>query len=507
VTHDPTRDRLREEVAALLARRRLGGLDVPAQTLSAGDALRLAAHVGARLGVDLRADDVHRLGSLPELIDLGLRLAGSSDHDRHDGAPVPLSHTQSRFLLHEQLSPGEDDNHVVLAYRLAGPVDLDALRLALSDVVTRHPVLRSVFTWDDDLGAIQRALPPDTVELTEVEAAGDNVEELAAAVCADWWDDPFDLEFDPPLRARAVPLPGGLLLCLSMHHIAFDGGSESVLIGDLGAAYACRVEGREPDLPPALAYRSYAWWERSQLGAWQEQDVPFWREVLADVPVSPVPAPAADHQVPREEFEVVLDAARVRGFTSALRAARAIPLAGLLCGVAEALGDTFGTEEVCLGTMSSGRFEKAFAPVVGSFVNPMAIPMRTGPSGSRADWASETARRVVACLRHARTPYDELVRLVAAGRGREPLFRVWVALQAPPVPGEFGGGVRVEPVLVSAPRTGTELVVEAAPEPTGEWRVSAYWRSDGIDRATGRAVVERLARSLADFGEVTGAAA
>jgi hypothetical protein len=503
------RDQLRDEVGVVLARRRLGGLDVPVDTLSAGDALRLASHVGARLGVDLRADDVHRLGSLPELIDFGLRLAGSTDHDRHDGAPVPLSHTQSRFLLHEQLSPGEDDNHVVMAYRLRGPVDLDALRLALSDAVDRHPVLRSVFTWDDDLGAIQRALPPDTVELTEVEApaGADTVEEIAAAVCADWWDDPFDLEFDPPLRARAVPLPDGLLLCLSMHHIAFDGGSESVLIGDLGAAYACRVDGREPDLPPALGYRSYAWWEQSQLDAWQEQDVPFWRELLADVPVSPVPPPAVEHQVPREDFEVVLDAAQVRGFTSALRSARAIPLAGLLCGVADALGRTFGTGEVCLGTMSSGRFEKAFARVVGSFVNPMAIPMRTAPSGSRTEWASETARRVVSCLRHARTPYDELVRLVAAGRGREPLFRVWVALQEPPVPEEFGGGVRVEPVLVSPPRTGTELVVEAAPEPTGEWRLSAYWRSDGIDRSTGRAVVERLAQSLADFGEATPAAA
>ncbi|MGW3351298.1 condensation domain-containing protein [Nonomuraea rubra] len=503
------------ELDELTGRWRLGaagGLD-PAG-LTAEQALRLAMRLSTRLGTDVRVPDVLAGGSLPELV--GRAATGAPGGSA--GVPVPLSHGQQRFLLDETLAPGQDDNHVVLAYLLSGPLDPEALAAAYGDLVARHPILRTVHYWDGERGPLQRVLPPDRERspltgplpaptadrpTTSGPAARRPVArrpaDVAAELCAGWWDQPFDLEGRPPLRARLARLgPDSWLLCLSMHHIVFDGRSELILLKDLGTAYAARAAGQEPGWPAVPGYHHYAQWEHDLVERWADRDLPFWRELLDAHPLPPLlPAPPLADQAKRHEHEIVLDARTVGELSAAVRTRGAVPLASVLYGTARALGRVFGADRLNLATIASGRFESVFNPVIGCFVNPVVLPFDAVRDGRPEERVEETARLTLRALRHARTPYDRLVRSLRPGAGRLPLYEVMVALQAPLEAGSFGGtDVAVEPVRVRAPRASAPLIVEVEPQPEGGWAVAARWREDVVDERAGREVVSELANLL-----------
>ncbi|MEO3871129.1 condensation domain-containing protein [Nonomuraea sp. B12E4] len=503
------------ELDELTARWRLGAaaaLD-PAG-LTAEQALRVAMRLSVRLGIDVRVPDVLGSGSLPRLIERR-RVSGGGAGEPvpaggakkalpggRAGEAVPLSHAQQRFLLDEGIAPAQDDNHVVLAYLLSGPLDPGALAAAYDDVVERHPILRTVHCWDDELGPVQRVLPADPgrspLDGPVPAPAGRQAGEAAAELCAGWWEQPFDLERQPPLRARLAELgPDAWLLCLSLHHIVFDGQSEPILLRELGAAHAARAKGRPPRWPAIPGYHHYAQWEHDMVDTWAARDLPFWRDLLGSPPPALLPASDLTEQAPRQEHEIALDPAATHDLLAAVRTWGGFPLAAVLHGTARALGRVFDAGRLNLATVSSGRYEGVFDPVVGCFVNPIVFPFAPARDGCPGEGVQETARMALRGLRHARTPYDRVVRALRPGTARRPLYEVMVGLQAPRQAGPFGGTeITVEPVRVRAPRTTAPLIVEVEPQPDGGWTLSARWRTDVVDAPAGRAVVSELADLL-----------
>ena len=174
---------------------------------------------------------------------------------------------------------------IVLAYALRGPLDTRRLEAALSRVVARHPVLRTVYPYTGN-GAVQRTLPTDdaTVALEHTTAPhhaeeGD-LRELAEVVSADWWGEPTDLETEPSLRLRLCRVDERThLFCIRLHHLAFDGWSEALFMEDLAAAMERDVPLAKP---PHVTYAGYSTWERDRLDSWLDHDLPYWREALKE---------------------------------------------------------------------------------------------------------------------------------------------------------------------------------------------------------------------------------
>ncbi|MFI5819528.1 condensation domain-containing protein [Streptomyces rishiriensis] len=413
---------------------------------------------------------------------------------------VRLSHAQQRFLWDEEMAPGQDDNHVVLVYLLTGPVDAPALTAAFDDVVRRHDVLRTVYLWDVAPEPVQRIMADEAagIALERVTVADPALPpaEIAARVCADWWDSPFDLERRPPVRARLAELSAdSWLLCLNLHHIAFDGQSELLLAADLAAAYEARARGQAPAWADVPGYGEYARWEADRIPVWAENDRPFWRHVLAD-PAPPLLAvPEADQGV-RGEYEIALSKRATDRVRDAVRAGRSIVLSALLHETSAAVGDVFDMAAVNLATISSGRFEKAHASILGCFVNPLVLPLHDIRSTDPGERLAQVNRLVLQALRRARLPFDLIARDLGIQAADSGLFDVMVALQAPEPGGSFGADVTYRPLRVPAPRAGFGLVVELEQSLEGHWAVAGRWREDLIDEPTGRKVVESLTERL-----------
>lgn len=508
---DQQADPLLAEVRDLLGPTALGMRD---DLVLAGanslDVIRLAARLGRRLNARLTASDVYRLRTLEDIrahcsadttaaADVFPQPTGQEEND------APLSHAQQRFWLAEMSAPGAADNLIVLAYALSGPLKTEVLAEALQDTVRLHPALRTMYPWGDE-APVQRVLPPDEsgigIELTEppADAAGPaaGLQELAEAVTADWWDRPFSLETEVPLRVRLCRLDADRhLLCVQMHHIAFDGWSESVLVADLQAAYRARLAGRPAERPGGrLTYGSYSVWEKTRIAEWAKDDLPFWKGELCPATPPFLPTPTGAGEARRLEAVLQVTAGTVDSLVKVSARYGGPAVTALAAGAAQAVATTFGTGSFTLGSVTAGRFDPALETVLGYFVNPFGIRVRDGGSEDLAALVGRTADGIVAALAHTRTPFDEVVRELGPDRSRHPWFQAFAVLQAEPPSGRLGDEVTVEPVRVRPPRTAVELMLEAVPEPGGSWQLVIAWREDGVEESRVRRLVEALRTAL-----------
>ncbi|WP_368664947.1 amino acid adenylation domain-containing protein, partial [Mycobacterium sp. E3298] len=146
---------------------------------------------------------------------------------------VPLSFAQSRLWFIDQLHGPSPVYNMAAALRLEGPLDTDALRAALGDVVARHESLRTVFTAPEG-NPQQIVLPPtqSAVRWDVVKTDGWSANRLQEAIEAAARYT-FDLSVEIPLRATLFRVASDEHVLVAVaHHIAADGWSITPLVRD-----------------------------------------------------------------------------------------------------------------------------------------------------------------------------------------------------------------------------------------------------------------------------------
>nr|AGS49396.1 long-chain-fatty-acid--CoA ligase [uncultured bacterium esnapd4] len=350
---------------------------------------------------------------------------------------LPLSYAQQRLWFMNKLEGPSPTYNIRGAMRMEGPLDRDALRQALVDVVTRHETLRTLFGEDAD-GPFQMVLPEARPGFTVVHTTeSELLEKLDLAS-----QHGFDLATELPLRAVLfVTGPQSHVLLLLLHHIAGDGWSGPLLSRDLTAAYAARAAGEAPqwsELP--VQYADYTLWQREVLGDENDQDstiskqLAYWKEALHGLPAEltlpadrPRPAVASyrggtlEFDVPDELYASLTRVARETGATlfMVLQAALATLLTRLGAGT-----------DIPLGSPIAGRTDEALAGLVGFFVNTLVL--RTDVSGDPA--FTELVGRVrdvnLGAYANQDVPFERLVEVLNPERSlsRHPLFQVTLSL-------------------------------------------------------------------------------
>jgi len=163
--------------------------------------------------------------------------------------------------------------------RLKGPLDLVALRDALSRVVLRHAALRTCLSADGQLQLIHAVVP---VELPQVVLGNLNSEDAAQALAELAEQEAgtaLDLQSAPLWRARVLSWADQEhALVFNAHHVISDGWSSSVLFADWAQAYTARLAGFEPSWGQHLPYEDFVRQQLSLETAAQEHaDSAFWQ--------------------------------------------------------------------------------------------------------------------------------------------------------------------------------------------------------------------------------------
>ncbi|MER5466958.1 condensation domain-containing protein, partial [Streptomyces sp. NPDC002668] len=134
---------------------------------------------------------------------------------------IPLSSAQQRLWFLDQMEGPSATYNIPMAVRVRGDLDRDALRGALSDVVGRHEVLRTLFPAQDG-EPCQSILPVEEIDLALPVVSV--TEDALQGVLGELAGRTFDLARDLPVRGTLFELaPGDHVLLLVVHHIASDG--------------------------------------------------------------------------------------------------------------------------------------------------------------------------------------------------------------------------------------------------------------------------------------------
>jgi len=329
---------------------------------------------------------------------------------RAEGAEVPLSFAQEREWFRYRMFP-EVAHNISGALRLDGTLSLEALQATLDEILGRHETLRASFTAAAGTPAqticAATALPIDVVESSEADWPRRYAAEMAK---------PFDLSADLLMRATLLRLGAqSHILLLTLHHIAADGWSIGVVMRELTAFYAAHVSGRSRADVPALAiqYGDFAIWQREKT-----HDLSYWRTQLETLP--PVLELAPDRVLhdnaltAERDHEAAtcrsrLGAALKRDLEELSRAEDTTLFVTLLTAFMVLMMRCTGQEDVVIGSPASGRTRVETEPLVGLFLNTLALRAKLSPQLSFREAMSAVRGTVLEGLEHADVPVERIV--------------------------------------------------------------------------------------------------
>ncbi|MEW5925956.1 MAG: amino acid adenylation domain-containing protein [Gemmatimonadota bacterium] len=416
--------------------------------------------------------------------------------------PLPLSYHQERVWVLDRLEPGSPMYNVPVGTWLRGPVDVDAARRALAEIVRRHDVYRTVY-MDTDAGPVQVVRPDVEIPLPVDDLTGVPEAERLATVRRRLTEEarrPIDLVNGPVLRVRLLRLDAELhALLMVVHHVIMDGWSGGIFVYEWTTLYEAFRAGRPSPLPELpIQYADYAVWQREQLsGERLEQHLAFWRESMRGVP--PVlELPVDRPHPPVQSFRGGLyGAALGPELVERLRALaqrRHTTFHVVLAAAFQALCFRYtGQEDFAMGSVAANRHRPEVQGLIGFFIN--TIPVRARPSARLPfEELVERARSFMAeAYAHAEVPFQMILDAVRPERdpSRNALIQVMLGIQAPgdhgPPPEEDPGVSMhmLEDSVIPLGDSGTSkfdltILVEEGAEPSA----MVEYNSDIFDRAT-----------------------
>ncbi|THA82669.1 non-ribosomal peptide synthetase [Streptomyces sp. A0592] len=412
---------------------------------------------------------------------------------RDPADPPVLSFAQRRLWFIDQLQPGSPAYNVPVATRIRGPLDVPALHAALQDIVDRHEVLRTVYTYQEGASeAVPRVvdgfrLPLPLTQLPDEESVRPFYDADAGA--------PFDLAGAVPLRARLGRLGAeDHVLVLNLHHIVTDGWSMRILYTELERAYAARTgTPADANAPLALQYADFATWQRRRVsGDRLESLTSFWQEELGgaapvDLPTDRPRPPVFGHAGASRYIDLPPHLiARLREFGKSEGATLYMTM---LAGFAATLRRWTGQEDIVVGTSVSGRDHPAFSELIGFFVNTLPLRIRTGGDPGFAELVRATRHTTLQAYAHQELPFDLIVDALGLPRdpSRPPLTSVMFLLDETPDTAPGLAGLATEPIDFSSHATKYDLMISVHDTGTAV-RALVEYPTDLFDAST----VDRL---------------
>ncbi|MFD6259269.1 amino acid adenylation domain-containing protein, partial [Nocardia sp. NPDC060256] len=422
-------------------------------------AARAVARINAALGTGLTIRDLFEASTIAALTQCfathttdvaSPKLVAGERPER-----IPLSLAQQRLWILNRFAEHAAAYNMPLAVRIDGPLDVEALRAGLVDVIERHESLRTTFPESAD-GPCQLIHPAAEIPLTldPIDATGADV----AALATEFAGYGFDLRIQAPIRVALYTTgPDSWVFLLVLHHICGDGWSIAPLARDLMTAVSARTDGAAPQWTPLpVQYADFALWQRELLG--NESDpasalsgqLTHWRSALTGLPDQldlPLDRPRPLRRSTtgaRVEFAIAPEIRRAAGELAATRGVSMFMV--LHAALATLLSRLCASTDIAIGTPIAGRSDPALDELVGMFVNTLVLRTEVDPAAGFDRMLDVVRETDLNAFANADVPFERLVEVVNPERSaaRHPLFQVMLSYdRAPDLRVELSG-VRAE---------------------------------------------------------------
>ncbi len=349
-------------------------------------------------------------------------------------APFPLSFSQERLWILDDLEPGLPTYNVPHCWRLSGTLNIGALEKALNEIGRRHEILRTTFHATDGAHPIQTVHDHVSTPLAVIPASPDVAERLASEEASR----PFALAVGPLWRRALLALGADdHILLVTFHHIVSDAWSVAIFTRELAAlyrAYSAQLASPLPEL--AMQYADYARWQREVIN----EDTPqldYWSQRLAGN-LAPTELPSDRARPLRQTYRGAAIARRIPGDVSdglrRLAKKEEVTLFMLLLAAFKALLVRYtGSTDIFVGTPIAQRPRLETENLIGFFLNTLAL--RTDLEGDPT--FQEIIKRVrsttLDAFAHQDVPFEKVVERLQPPRSlsHHPIFQVAFVLHPP----------------------------------------------------------------------------
>ncbi|MFI6999070.1 amino acid adenylation domain-containing protein [Nocardia sp. NPDC050175] len=419
---------------------------------------------------------------------------------------LPLSFGQQQMWFLNRWAPESPEYLMPLVLRLRGPLCPETLRLAFTEVLRRHEILRTRYRLAGAvpvqvIGSVDTVPAMDSVDLTEL--ALEERESTAWALLEQELATPFDLEREAPIRARLIRLSDDEhLLIVVMHHIAGDDGSLEIFTGELAALYGSGGEPKNGELPAlSVQYADYAAWQRNHRSAAQASGSAYWQRQLAGL--GPLELPTdRPRPVLRDWHGATVPFAVAAPVADALRAIareqHTTPFVVLLTAFQVLLARHTGTTDLAVGTPVTARTRAEIRDLIGYLVNTLVLRARWSGDPSFTELLVANRSTLLDALEHQDVPFSQLVDDLQPDRdlARTPLFQVAFAMHESADAVSGIAGVAVERVAVPSTVAKFDLSCHLQEEAGGPLRGVIEYATALFEPDTVRRLADRYLRLL-----------
>ncbi|MGD2084798.1 MAG: amino acid adenylation domain-containing protein [Candidatus Aminicenantes bacterium] len=379
----------------------------------------------------------------------------------------PLSSPQRGLFVIQQMDPDSTAYNMSGVMTLAGNVEKIRFEQIFKKLIYRHDSLRMSFEqvaeesvqriedeveFEIDYYDWQATEASDRCRWEEasfgpINASGEGEAKPPTALTNSFIR-PFDLSHAPLLRVGLKKIEDlKFLLMLDMHHIISDGTSVEILVNEFMSLCA----GKE--LPALkLQYNDFSEWQdkqkKSELIKKQES---YWlKEFCGEIPILNFPHDflrpgVQDFDGDTLNFE--MESQEITILKTLAQSENSTLFMVLFSLFNVLLARISGQEEVVVGTPLAGRIHADLEPIMGMFVNTLAL--RNYPTGDKAFYTflQEVKGKTLSAFENQGYPFEELVKNLEINRdpGRNPLFDVMFAYQDLNIVQIEAEGLKLEP--------------------------------------------------------------
>lgn len=394
------------------------------------------------------------------------------DANRSPQEPLPLSFPQQQVWLHGQMASDVPFYNETFTVHRRGLLELAALERCVLEIIRRHEIWRTTF----DLVAGQPAqivqAPPEAFPIPVVDLrnlAEPERETEAVRLATEDACRAFDLKTGPLLRVLAVQMEENRhRLYFTIHQIIFDAVTAyRVFLPELTVLYEAFTSGVSSSLPElTIQYADFATWQRRRAlpPDWSELAA-YWQTRLADAPTlqwpTDRPRPAIDtHRGAIERYG--LPETLAQDLRNLCQLNEVSLYMTLLAALATLLYRYTGQHDLIIGTFTAGRKLAELEPLLGYFVNPLALRINLSGNPTFLELLSQVRTTVLDALKHEDLPFSEAVRESRwkFDAGRNPLFQVVLSQQPKLAALAPGWGLATEEICNGGSKLDLMIVVD-----------------------------------------------
>lgn len=351
----------------------------------------------------------------------------------------PLSSTIERICFFERLESGTSVYHVPSIFQIRSHKDLQGIKFAIRQIVSRHEILRTTIHLDSHGRGFQVV---NDSPVTFEEERVNSEQSLQSQITADI-SRPFDLKTQYPIRVKIYVISAELadnakiFLLINFHHIATDGWSIKIFEKELADFFLAYNIGNHQFQLPALEiqFKHYSIWQRSHLtGIEKEEQLRYWAKILEGYEVLRLPTDFSrknkmDYRGARKTFSFNKSISdRIR------RLARqyGVTLHGLFIGSLSILLSKYtGQEDIIIGSPIANRHHRQTEGLIGCFVNTIVNRVLLSDNQGFAELICQIHEHQISAQRFQDFPFEKLVSELAKERdpSGSPIFSVLLAVQ------------------------------------------------------------------------------